>query len=160
MITVPKPCHENWDQMHPREKGRLCDKCCKVVVDFTQKTTNQIVDFLKEATGQKVCGRFRGDQVSPVPVKASGRPNRSTVFLAALYMVFGSLLFTSCKDIRKVGEPQVEIMGKVAPPDSNWKTDTLKAKKNDTVPAKECHKTLGEPVILQGDVIYVPDTIK
>jgi len=42
-ISIPKPCHENWDAMHPREQGRHCDACDKTVIDFTEKSEKEIV---------------------------------------------------------------------------------------------------------------------
>lgn len=103
MIVVEKPCSENWNEMTPKERGRFCDKCCKVVVDFTKKTKEQIIAFLqmKKTEGERVCGRFRTAQIT-VPVKTVSRFSRRNIFLAALYFVFGSVLFTSC---HTQGEP-------------------------------------------------------
>jgi len=99
-VTIPKPCSEDWNEMTPKERGRLCDKCCKVVVDFTEKTTEQIVDFISGQSGARVCGRFRAEQVT-VPVQKKIR--RFKIFLAALYFVFGGLLFTGCNNDVKGG---------------------------------------------------------
>ena len=61
-ITIPEPCHENWGNMTPKEKGRHCDQCDKVVVDFTNHTQEEIVDHLENAEG-KTCGRFKKEQI-------------------------------------------------------------------------------------------------
>ena len=50
---IPKPCHENWEQMTPNEKGRFCSSCSKTVIDFTKPNSfTEIQDF------ENVCGRF------------------------------------------------------------------------------------------------------
>lgn len=113
MITIPKPCHENWNEMSPKEKGRLCDKCCKVVIDFTKKTASQIVEILQAKPEQKVCGRFRSDQIAVAVPVATSRIPRTRLFLAAVYFVFGGLLFSSCHTTK-----QPEVMGKIQAPHS------------------------------------------
>ncbi len=60
-IHIPKPCHENWNAMTPNELGRHCSVCSTTVVDFTQKTDEEIIDFL-QSTKQKVCGRIKHKQ--------------------------------------------------------------------------------------------------
>ena len=103
-ISIPKPCHENWDEMKSVEQGRFCASCSKVVIDFTSKTTNEIIDFLLSRGNEKVCGRARDEQLSLVPVR-SRRNSKWTIFMAALYFVFGSFLFTSCQSHKHVQRP-------------------------------------------------------
>jgi hypothetical protein len=98
-VSIPEPCHEDWDKMKPAEQGRFCQSCCKVVVDFTSKTTNEIVDYLLAAGKKSVCGRAYDEQLSLVPVRKSPK-SRFRLFTAALYFVFGSLLFSSCSVFR------------------------------------------------------------
>lgn len=61
-LVIPEPCHESWDQMTPKEKGRFCDSCAKVVVDFTKSSREEIIDHLKSAPG-RTCGRFSSNQI-------------------------------------------------------------------------------------------------
>jgi hypothetical protein len=90
---LSNPCQADFEKMTPAENGRFCDSCCKVVIDFTKKTTAEIFDYLRAHTG--TCGRFRPSQVQhiavPVTQKFSWRLKR---FSAALYLVFGALLFS------------------------------------------------------------------
>jgi hypothetical protein len=95
--VINNPCPEKWDGMTPDEQGRFCGKCSKIVIDFTKKTTEEIIDFLTARKGEDICGKLR---LNPVPVHPSTtlsmtRP-RFISFLAATYLVFGSMLFTSC----------------------------------------------------------------
>lgn len=45
-LTIPKPCHENWDEMTPNEKGRFCSICSKTVKDFTKLSDVEIIHDL------------------------------------------------------------------------------------------------------------------
>jgi len=45
-LTIPKPCHENWDEMTPNEKGRFCSICSKTVKDFTKLSDAEIIHDL------------------------------------------------------------------------------------------------------------------
>lgn len=65
VLTIPKPCHENWNQMTPEEKGRHCAVCQKVVRDFTRMNTDEILKELN-TSGSEVCGRVNADQLTPV----------------------------------------------------------------------------------------------
>jgi hypothetical protein len=47
-LTIPKPCHENWEQMTPVEQGRFCASCQKQVIDFTNMNDRQLATFFKK----------------------------------------------------------------------------------------------------------------
>jgi hypothetical protein len=131
-IEIPEPCHEDWQDMTPQEKGRFCDKCCKVVVDFTNMATDKVIEFIQERKNDRVCGRFRPDQiVVPVAQKINRQyANRMKIFLAALVLVFGGMLFTGCGS-------HPEKMGKVANNNftqENFNVDTPNLKNNNVVP--------------------------
>ena len=61
-ISVPKPCHENWEAMTPEEKGRFCGVCSKTVFDFTKATDKEIIEHLN--TDATACGRFVSSQLN------------------------------------------------------------------------------------------------
>jgi hypothetical protein len=61
-IKIPEPCHENWANMSPTEKGRFCGSCSTIVTDYSQMTDAQIIDHLVKASG-KQCGHFSASQL-------------------------------------------------------------------------------------------------
>ncbi len=72
LLTIPTPCHENWDAMTPELQGRYCGQCSKTVVDFSLMTDGQILDVLKKQTGG-TCGRFTTQQLFR-PLLAPAKP--------------------------------------------------------------------------------------
>jgi len=61
-LSIPKPCHENWDVMTPSEKGKFCGSCQKTVIDFTEMSDRHIAEFFKKPS-TSVCGRFYQNQL-------------------------------------------------------------------------------------------------
>lgn len=62
-LGIPEPCHENWNNMKPEEKGRFCNSCQKTVMDFRDMSDRQLAEFFKKPAGS-VCGRFNADQLN------------------------------------------------------------------------------------------------
>lgn len=100
-IHIPSPCHENWNAMTANEKGRFCGSCQKTVVDFTHFSTTDIQNYFTKHYGQKVCGRFKNEQLAiiniEIPSAVFNYIPASRKFAFALLIVFGTTLF-SCTD--------------------------------------------------------------
>ncbi|MDQ0594690.1 TonB-dependent SusC/RagA subfamily outer membrane receptor [Chryseobacterium ginsenosidimutans] len=62
-ITIPKPCHENWEAMTPEEKGRFCSVCSKTVRDFTIASDDEIINAFSHPT-ENICGNFYESQLN------------------------------------------------------------------------------------------------
>ena len=89
-IQIPNPCHEDWNQMLPAEQGRFCQSCEKTVVDFSQMSDDQVLNYfkLKQQNSERVCGRFRAEQVSkPVQIQWQSWPRSLQRFAMALVAV-------------------------------------------------------------------------
>lgn len=94
-ISIPKPCHEDWNKMTPDAKGAFCGSCQKSVYDFSKKTDEEIIEVFEKEEKGKVCGRFAPAQLSR-PVVSFGNPtltSRLAIFAYALLLVFGAALF-------------------------------------------------------------------
>lgn len=100
-IHIPEPCHENWADFTPTQKGAFCGSCQIDVVDFSNKTPDQVKAILKENAGKHMCGRFRKSQLDDLNADYTQWENQSyqmfqSKFLYACLIVFGMTLFTSC----------------------------------------------------------------
>ncbi|WP_046757240.1 carboxypeptidase-like regulatory domain-containing protein [Kordia jejudonensis] len=60
-IRIPEPCHEDWNEMTPTQKGKFCNVCTKEVIDFTAESDEQIIQHFQK--NDNVCGRFHTSQL-------------------------------------------------------------------------------------------------
>ncbi|CAM4151215.1 MULTISPECIES: carboxypeptidase-like regulatory domain-containing protein [Flavobacterium] len=61
-LAIENPCSENFNNFNSTEKGGFCNSCRKEVVNFTNMTDSQIIDYFKNST-KKTCGYFREEQL-------------------------------------------------------------------------------------------------
>lgn len=61
-IKFTYQCDNKWDEMIPQDNGRHCGSCNKVVVDFTQMSDRDIIQYLMKNT--HTCGLFKKSQVN------------------------------------------------------------------------------------------------
>ena len=115
IITIPEPCHEDWNKMIPDEKGKFCNSCSKSVFDFSNKTDAEIKDILMANKDQKVCGHFKKTQINRplnITIDLNNLPKNMSVtkmFTIALFISFGTLLFSCTDNLGKaVGEIAIE----------------------------------------------------
>ena len=62
-LSIPEPCHQNWDTMTPTQQGRFCNACAKQVVDFSSMSDSQVLNYFSNIKNEKVCGRAYPDQL-------------------------------------------------------------------------------------------------
>ncbi len=166
-ITIPKPCHEDWNKMTPDERGAFCKVCNKSVYDFSKKKKEEIESILTEKilAGEKVCGRFSVSQIDQ-PEERTRIFSVSTLrkFAAAIFLVFGSFLFSA--------KAKAQIMGKICyrpknPPKTeqtvkgdtvmNVKTPIDTSKVDKTVKGNvKTIKKEPEELKMVGEIMYVP----
>ena len=70
-ISIPDPCHENWNAMQPEDQGRHCPACATTVTDFTAWAPEDIVTYLRINAATKTCGRFRKEQLTEQPASVN-----------------------------------------------------------------------------------------
>lgn len=160
IVRIPEPCHEDWNKMTVDEKGRFCNVCSKSVVDFTNKTDTEIHSILIEKSSEKVCGRFKSNQVErPIISSTVIESNRfRKIFLAAALLVFGAFLF-SCTDDKgqMMGEPAFEQIKKELP--KELQAIAIDTSKINTIEPSQI-VSVGEVMIAGGlHYEYVPEAI-
>lgn len=121
-LTIPTPCHENWEAMTPVDKGRFCAACQKQVMDFSNMNDRQVVDFFKKPSTGSVCGRFMPNQLQrdmEIPVKRI--PWVKYFFQFAIPALFVSTKAKEQGEVRVISvkpvvhTEQQETVGKVVP---------------------------------------------
>ena len=170
-ISIPKPCHEDWNAMTANQQGRHCTSCAKTVVDFTQMSDEEVKHFLINKKEEKLCGRFNNTQLHRIRIELPqdilyiNMPSWKR-FLAACLIVFSTTLF-SC-DVSTKGEPVIDhtqsatspayrqadsiIIGKPGIPDSSYVWDS------QPLMGVVCMPVIDSPKFqLQGDIAIIPD---
>src|SRR5688572_9080568 len=105
-LSVPTPCHEDWNAMTPVEKGKFCGSCQKQVVDFSNMNDRQVAEFFKKPSTGSVCGRFMSDQLErDIEIPKKRIPWFKYFFSMALPAFF----------FAKAGAQNGQKMGKVKP---------------------------------------------
>lgn len=95
-ISVPKPCHENWNAMTPTADptsgigGRHCDSCQHTVMDLTRVSDAQLIDLFRKDAMPK-CARFSQGQLDRViALEADRSPRLLPAAAVGLAMAFAA----------------------------------------------------------------------
>jgi hypothetical protein len=143
-ISIPKPCHEDWDKMTLDETGRFCGVCAKTVVDFTTMLPEEVQHFFIQNQNNSICGRIKTSQLDSIIIQIPYRVLYSQtqyhkMFLLALFIAMGTTLF-SCAD--KNGEKQKINKVDIIEDDSEKNRTTVGL----TLPSKHnYHNTVKQP---------------
>src|SRR4051794_12511892 len=63
-LSIPEPCHQNWNDMTHTSQDRFCNACAKEVIDFSQMSDTDVLNYFNIVKDGKVCGRAYPDQLN------------------------------------------------------------------------------------------------
>ncbi|TCN60657.1 hypothetical protein D0809_02025 [Flavobacterium circumlabens] len=124
-ITVPEPCHENWDKMTPKGNGKFCLSCTKTVVDFTTMLPDEIQHYFISNPNKSICDRFKNTQLDTISIQIPSRvlytqTQYHKMFLLALFIAMGTTLFSCAdKEGNKKKINKVEVVDKEETPENH-----------------------------------------
>lgn len=147
-LSIPEPCHENWNQMTPNEQGRHCFSCQKTVVDFTLMSDQEVLNYVSAASSS-VCGRFNDDQVNRTYREQKLKPLFTWKYIWSV-MVTGFLLLG-----QSVTAQSRNVKGKVAI-ERVQRPDTRQAVGRRTVDTLPSLPQKEEGVIIVGAIRTAP----
>ena len=98
--------------MIPLEEGRLCQSCNTPVIDFTQKSEKEILDYFEKKSSEHFCGKYSASTVT------TPKSFRFKWFLIALTLIFGTGLISSCRR---------HVMGRKMVRGAQFKTETSRS---------------------------------
>lgn len=124
-ISIPQPCHEDWNKMTPTEQGRFCNTCQKCVVDFTSYNDTMLYEYMQKNKNNKVCGRFNTTQLNR-PIQIQHQPHS---LLYKYFIALGLTLVLSQAPIENIRSAPFKtelLCSEFAADDtSKTKTDTV-----------------------------------
>jgi hypothetical protein len=139
-ISVPQPCSENWGEMTPQAAGRFCASCAATVVDFSQFTDKQLVEYFTRQSG-KTCGRFSATQLErAVFAETLPKQNFFPRALAAVALFLGISSHTQGQNVPDQPVPFTYI-------------ETNKNAAAEKTVAKTPEKLSGDSLVISGRVL-------
>lgn len=152
-LSINNPCKENWNTFEKRSEGGFCQSCKKTVVDFTNKSNDEIREMLHQKSNEKVCGKFAIGQIESYNISykewysSNSTEMMQSRFVWALVLAFGISLFNL-----QTGHSQ-EILGEISIPnviENNSPPDSIQSPfVTDTTEIYE---------EIMGDISLEPDT--
>lgn len=115
-ISIPKPCHEDWNNMLPAEQGRHCLSCCKTVIDFSTWEMSDIQSYLQQKNTERVCGRFNNEQVAATEIHHQPIMEQVIKSRMPFHRKIAAIIIL-CFSLLPTGETHAQkIVGKIARP--------------------------------------------
>ncbi len=102
-LALSFACHQQWDELPAGAEpdSRFCESCRHPVIDFTAQSREEILRYLRERDGERVCGKFSRDQLyQPIaanPLRIKVAPSPASGSRLPFYLLAGSLLLTACQ---------------------------------------------------------------
>lgn len=96
-INIKTPCRkEAWNEMSIAGKDRLCGSCNTIVVDFTNFSDKEIIEYFEKRKFQKTCGRFSKTQLDHLNLSISKPSTSSPINWMKAALLVSTISLVSC----------------------------------------------------------------
>ncbi len=160
---IGKPCFENWDDMKIGVCSRHCLICDKEVMDFRQMDRPEILQYIFDHNGERICARFRKtqldftqDEILAVYKKCFQKKKNSN--FPFYLLTIGSLSLVACNKSsdKQMDKPHVVcagVLNDVAEKEINEDSSSLKKEIIPLRPRSEIveNETMGIVLILDNE---------
>ncbi|SIQ26179.1 carboxypeptidase-like regulatory domain-containing protein [Maribacter ulvicola] len=111
-IAVNEPCKEKFSNFSKTEKGGFCQSCEKEVIDFTNFSDHELINYLNSGN-KKACGMFKASQLKTYETYSLQTMNNSMLHKGIAMMSFSllALCATEAKGQETASiEPPIEVV--------------------------------------------------
>jgi CarboxypepD_reg-like domain/Secretion system C-terminal sorting domain len=109
-LSIPGPCHQNWNEMTPTQQGRFCNSCAKQVVDFSTMSDTQVLHYFSSIKNENVCGRAYPDQLERAITMPKEHKKKLYWYWNYITMLF--LFFSKTNTVKAQGGIKVVVESK------------------------------------------------
>ena len=163
-LEINNPCEKDWNTMKIGLHSRYCDSCEKSVVDFSEKSKEEILSFLLENYNKKVCGRIYKSQLDfekedfVVTIKRLNKKYKNSN-LAFYLLTMGALTFSNygCSSSGKNNPATIEHLN--GREDSITTSNKITETDSESLKLKKCDSDiLVDDQIILGEMIPIFDS--
>lgn len=101
-VNIGFSCSKKYESMAPQQGGSFCGNCEKVVLDFSNLTNQEIVEYF-EVSSSKTCGRFHGRQLDELNKSLEQEPPKYLKTIKA-GVLGATLLASSCNTTKELNQ--------------------------------------------------------
>ena len=101
LLSIPEPCHEDWQNMTPTDQGRFCNSCAKQVVDFSMMSDQEVLHYFSGIKNENVCGRALPAQLNRTIMMR--KEPRKRLFWYWNYIVMFFMFFSKSNNTKAQG---------------------------------------------------------
>ena len=125
-----KACQQNWSEMTPTDRGRVCGKCKKTIIDF-RGMTDQEVAHIHVFEDRQVCGVYRPDQLAmPTKIIHPAEASSWKSIVVGMAGLLSGVQISAQNESTVIATEQLEI-------DPEHKPETIIEEKNEQSVAKQ-----------------------
>lgn len=130
-LSIPTPCHENWNDFSKTSTGGFCESCQKNVIDFSGMSDEEIINYFSKPS-KNTCGKFRKSQIREYYLSDKSQKPTKTKWLAAGLFTFS--MVTNMQEIQAQKADPIQIESEYSSPlNKQVTTPTIKSQDTTTV---------------------------